>query len=513
MPSGPDNWRSDYPAAAGTGLCPRGSALGELLNHRRRILTAQRRQDGRSAPVALAQAYDEIAAAASEGVSLFVGPNIPCEQMIRIAAWCGAWAGAKLAFAVEPAEWDLLAGLEAAGCDYLDNDALGQCDGFLIIGDAFAANPTCARAVFDRRQANRRTPIVVIDAAAGTATKFATHRLCPAPGGEVSALAAVAGAAGVQTDEPAEPGAAAAGAALAKCSRLGVIIAAEYGRGCAWDKVAGLAAALASARGGGVAAQTSGAGVLAAVRIGTRLGAVSPGEALADEALPRVAVGCDLLGMLGWSDGEVLAAAAALPNRTTAAARIVLPVAMAGEMAGQYLLDNSRCEEVSAVMSPPAGVPSPEEIVAALAAAAGVSEPGPVDGEISALQRAEVAAAAAAGGQAGAAEGPVLLLRREAAHGGCGELTGHGQWQQTMCPTPEAWFSSDDAEAMSVREFGPVEIRVGERSIRARARFERNQPSGVVVLSEGLAEARALAPCRAEGGALLAVPPGVTIGT
>ena len=47
--SGPDTWRSEYALTEDGALCPRGSAMGDLLGHRRRILGAFRRRDGQLA--------------------------------------------------------------------------------------------------------------------------------------------------------------------------------------------------------------------------------------------------------------------------------------------------------------------------------------------------------------------------------------------------------------------------------------------------------------------------------
>ena len=55
-PGGPDQWQVAYPLQGGRGLCPRGSALAELLNHRGRLLAAGRRTDGQLRPLELAAA-------------------------------------------------------------------------------------------------------------------------------------------------------------------------------------------------------------------------------------------------------------------------------------------------------------------------------------------------------------------------------------------------------------------------------------------------------------------------
>ena len=143
---GPDQWRTEVAAGSGGGLCPRGSALAELATHRRRILQPRIRSDGGWRELALADAADAILARATDGQIVFLADGQwPLEQLGGIAAWCAAWPGASLCVVVEPAERDLLWGLEASGCAYPPQSALAECDGFLLIGDVFAANPACSR--------------------------------------------------------------------------------------------------------------------------------------------------------------------------------------------------------------------------------------------------------------------------------------------------------------------------------------------------------------------------------
>ena len=506
VPSGPDAWRSEPPLTDGPGLCPRGGALGQLLSHRRRILAPARRVEGRLAQVSGAQALRAAAEAIGGGeVIVCLDANVPCEQIVAAAAWCEAWAGASLCVVAEPADRRMLLGIEAAGGEYLADGQLSECDGFVIVGDAFASNPTCARGVFDRRQSHARTPVVAIDPAAGTAWKFATHRVDAAPGAELSALAAVAAAAGVKdVDGPAQPpgGAVEAGTAIAACERLAVLVAAEYARYAAWEQVGLLAGRLAGALGGGVAPQTVGANALGAVRLAERLGCVGLEEAIAGDK-PLVVVGCDLLGMLGLTDRKILVAAAGLPNVTTDAAEIVLPVAMPGEMSGTYLAGAAPVA-VASVMDAPAGVPAPGELIGALAAAAGAAKgdlpagPGP-------LERLQPATPAAPAGP-GEMPAAVLVLAAQAADVGCGTLTGHGSWQAAAGDVPELRLADADALEMNLRNLQVVTVRADGRSCRARVRIAPGLSPGVMVLPAGCTAARALVPCCADGGAPAAAP-------
>ena len=488
--AGPDNWRSEYAAQSGRGLCPRGSALGELLGHRQRLLAAARRQGGRLGALDLPSAMRGIVdAAAGQKLLLLLDGNVPVEQMAAAGAWCRDWPGAELCLVIEPAEEQLLLGAEASGADYLADDDLKDCDGFVVIGDVFGANPCCSRGVFDRRRSEPRTPIVTIDPAAGSAAKFSTHRLPAGPGGELAALQALSSAAGVESG-PGEGSvsAAEAGQAIAGCKRLAVLVVAEHGRGGNWRQIGLAAGTLAKALGGGVAVQTAGANALAAVRRAAELGSPSLGKALSDESAVRVAIGCDVLGMLGQPDIKVFAAAAPLPNCTTEAAEIILPLAMPGEYGGTYLLTGARQAQVAPLMSPPAGVPSPVQLVEALASAAGAAQ---TRAEAPKLARVSGQTPSPAPAQDGS-PGTKLLLGRQATHAGSGAITAHGSWQAGIQPVPELRICPRDAREAQIKNLAVVTVRAGGQSVRAAARLAPELAPGTVVLPEGSAPARAL---------------------
>lgn len=513
--TGPGGWRSEPLPADGPGLCPRGSALGELLTHRRRILAPARRTDGRLRQMESASVCRAILdAVGGQGVVFCLDGNVPCEEIARSAAWCRAWPAATLCVVLEPADRQVLLGLEAAGGEYLDAADLSECDGFLIVGDAFAANPTSARGVFDRRQAAPKTPIVAIDPAAGTAWKFATHRVQTAAGMELEALSAVASEAGVSGPAVVlgedNPSASAAGAALAACRKLAILIAPEYGRTAAWRQIGYLAGLLASVRGGGVAPQTDGANTLGALRLAERVGAIPPAEAISREGMALVAVGCDLAGMTGAAKLDVLAAAAGLPNRTTDAAEFVLPVAMPGELSGTYLPPGRSVVKVSALLPAPAGVSSPSEVIGAMAVAAGVARPDALpDADPAKPLKAEPPSPAA---RANPPRAAVLVLARSAAHANCGTLTGYGSWQAADA-LPELRVAPADAQVLNVRNFECVGVRVDGRACRARVRVASELDGGVMVLPASSADARTLIPCVLDSrtGDLASVPAAVEV--
>jgi anaerobic selenocysteine-containing dehydrogenase len=499
---GAGGYQSEPPMVGGAGLCPRGLAIGELLDAPGRIRWATRRLDGRRQEIGLAEAARAIIAAAGDrDLVFFIDGALPCEQLLAADAWCRAWPRAKLCVVLEPAERELLLGTEASGAAYLSDADLAGCDGFLIVGDAFAANPACSRGVFDRRAADARVAIIVIDPGGGSAAKFATCRVAAPPGAELAAIAELARAAGVDCPPIAPPdgmdvrSARSAGLALAGCKRLAIILAAEYGRGGDWRQIGYLAGRLAGALGGGVACQTTGANALAAVRLGPRLAAISLADALARQGAAWVTVGSDLLGMLGIRGREILAAGAAFASRSTEAAEFVMPAALAMEVGGTHILGGERQVCLDAVLPPPAGVLEPADVIGSIARAGGVEAPGPTTA-VGTLSRLAAAAPSIPAGcaAAAAAASPVLMLGRQAADAGCGELTAHASWQSAVGSPPSVRLAAADARRIGVKDLDMVEVRTGELSVRARVRIDHALDAGAVVLPEALCEARAMCP-------------------
>ncbi len=512
--AGPDTWKSEYPLNDGGGVCPRGSALGELLCHRNRIMQPARRVSGKLWRIDFSAAWTQILLAVTNNrIAFLLDGTVSCEQMTEAANWCRAWGNAEICFVIEPADEQLLLGIETSGAEYLCDDELASCDGFVIIGDAFAANPTCARGVFETRKQKPKTPIVVIDPASGTAAKFATHRVDTAPGMELQALTSLAAVARVGRDasgeKTASPSVQAAGKAIARCKRLAVLIAAEYGRSNAWQRIGHLAGKLAEAFGGGVGPQTVGANALAAVRLAKKLGAISLASGLLSDGV-CVAIGCDVSGMLGRRDLEIFAAAAALPNVTTDCAEVVLPLAMAGELGGTYLFSGAKKAQVAPLIPPPAGVPTPVQIVAGVAKAARIPKPEAPD--FDALEPVTIDPAA----ESLATIDPpklALLLGRQAKYAGCGALTAHSSWQSWEQPCPDVRVSQADARRMNLKNLTLVTVCTGDKSLDARLRISPELPAGTIVLPEGLPQTRALVPCflDSDNDTVFALPAAVSL--
>ncbi|NQU74986.1 MAG: hypothetical protein HQ546_01570, partial [Planctomycetes bacterium] len=435
--------------------------------------------------------------------------SLPVEQIVSAAQWCLTWQGTKLCVVVDPAEEQLLLGTESSGAGYLGNSELSDCDGFLVIGDVFSSNPVCARGVLERKAREPRTPLVVIDAGQGKTAKFATHTVdCPV-GAELSALAALAASMGIDITQtvsgaPASsPSSQSAGKALTGCRKLGVLLAAGYGRTPAWRQVGFLAGQLAKSRGGGVAVQTVCANTLGSIRLTRALGLTPLVSALDEDPMRMVAIGCDVVGMLGWSGGKILAAAAALPSATTEAAEFVLPVALPMEIGGTVTGQGARAVMVSPLAPVPAGVPTPAELVGMLARCGGVSVPSPR--EISASSLAErlphdhfAPVGVVPKPAAPAADQLILLFERQALHAGVGELTGHASWQAGVLERLELYLAEPDASRLGLTGGEAVTVRAGGQSVPAVARIRPGLTQGRAVISEGLAATRALAPSKVD---------------
>jgi anaerobic selenocysteine-containing dehydrogenase len=230
------------------------------------------------------------------------------------------------------------------------------------------------------------------------------------------------------------------------------------------------------------------------VRLGPRLAAISLADALARQDAAWVTVGSDLLGMLGIAGREILAAGAAFANCSTEAAEFVMPAAIAMELGGMYLLGGERQVCLEAVLPPPAGVLEPADVIGSIARAGGAESPGPATA-VGTLSRLAVAAPSIPAGCAAAAPAsPVLMLGRQAADAGCGELTAHASWQSAVGSPPPVRLAAADARRIGVKDLDMVEVRTGELSVRARVRIDHALDAGAVVLPEALREARAMCP-------------------
>ncbi|MCK4626613.1 MAG: hypothetical protein KAV00_14945, partial [Phycisphaerae bacterium] len=107
---GPDRPAVEYPTEAGAGLCPRGSALGELLASPYRI----RRPVDIEAAVKLM----------TDGATVLIDGNLPLEEIAAAAEIISAWDGVNLCCVVSPEDEQLLLGVEATGAVYLADDDL-----------------------------------------------------------------------------------------------------------------------------------------------------------------------------------------------------------------------------------------------------------------------------------------------------------------------------------------------------------------------------------------------------
>lgn len=481
--SAPDKPAVDYPLQNEGGLCPRGSALGELLASPARIRWPRKRNSGAGngspalVDLSLSEGIAAAAAKMADGAVVLFDGNVSIEEMAVLAQVGKAWPALGLCPVVLPEDEQTLLGLEAAGATYLSDRDLAECDGFIIVGDAFAANPRIARYVMDAVKAAKRAAMVTIDSGAGVTGTFGTMQIsCPA-GGELAAF---------QNPKVA--------AAVAATTKLGIVIAPQTARGPFWRWLGFLAGKLAQAHGGGVAVATTGANALAAVRARKHFGWMSLAAALSPEnKLPRLAIGTDVLGMLGGTGGPIALAAASVPNETTAAAEIVLPVALGCESGGTYLQAGRHPVKTVALMAPPAGVPTAAALMTMLARARGIALPAAAEpavhlhlDRISVSEPDELAVEAI--------DCKHLVLTSLAMHQADGSLTACATWQRNTRPAAELRVGPADAAEMGLSSMDKVVVSSESGQAPAVVRLMKNIAPGTLSITCGYPAVRRLAP-------------------
>ena len=474
--NGPDIPRVEFPPAAGTGVCPRGSALGELLASAARVRWPRRREGERWVDLNLPEALSAAAERMSAGATVFLDGNLPLEQLAAAAEIADGWDGVGLCLVVNPDDEQVLLGVEASGAHYLADEELGNCDGFVFVGDGFAANPRCARGVLDVLESGKRAPLVVIDSGAGVAGGFATLVVPCAAGGELGALKSKQ-----------------VSSAVDACRKLGVVIAPEAGRGDGWRRLGYVAGKLASSHGGGVAVQTAGANALAAVRLANRLKLLSLAQAVATTQGVRVALGVDLLGLLGWSGPAVAVAAAAVANETTKSAELILPTALACEMGGTFLQAGTRSVKTAPLLAPPAGVPTPTELLGALAAAAGVKVSA-WSGKLPSLERLALGEPADVAAASASTNGRRIVAATRADRDTGGALAGKATWQSQVQSLPELRVARAEARELGLADLAEVTVETDSHAAAARVRVVDRLAAGTLAISAGYPEARKLVP-------------------
>jgi anaerobic selenocysteine-containing dehydrogenase len=271
-----------------------------------------------------------------------------------------------------------------------------------------------------------------------------------------------------------------------------------------------VAGKLANAHRGGVSVQTTGANALAALRVRKQLGLLSPAEAFAPSQArgERAALGVDMLGVLGWDGPAAAVAAAAVPNRTTETAGLILPMALPCELGGTFVQAGTRAVKTSALLPPPAGVPTPAGLLRQMAAAAGVAVK-PWSGQLPALDRLAVGAPPESPGDGVA--GRVLVGARDPIHHSAGELTSQASWQRQLRELPELRLAPADAGDLGVTDMDEVEVQTDSCRTRMRVRVVRHLTAGTLVASQGCGQARRATPCQidADRDALVSPPAGV----
>jgi anaerobic selenocysteine-containing dehydrogenase len=254
-----------------------------------------------------------------------------------------------------------------------------------------------------------------------------------------------------------------------------------------------VAGKLANAHGGGVSVQTSGANALTAVRARQELGLMplAEGTSSGQADTVRVALGVDVLGLLGWSGPPLAVAAAAVPNQTTESAELILPIALPCEVGGTFLQAGTRPVRSAPLLAPPAGVPTPVQLLRALAEAAGVRVAS-WSGRQPSLDRVALAEPAEVAGRPTNCR--MITTGRQATHDDGGGLTAWASWQGQVQPLAELRVSPADAGELGLADLDEVNVETDSHCTRARIRIVTQLSPGTLTVSAGFPEARKLVP-------------------
>jgi hypothetical protein len=492
MEAGPDQYRPDYvPHAGYAGLCGRGSVLVNLLDHPERIHEAHRHtKEGREV-LALAAAAEEVAGALREADSaaILVDANYGVDTLAAVAA-IASEVGAAWMPHVAPSDAGLVHGLDGTDCEFVGPEDLGGAEALLIIGDAYATHPVAAHWPFEAKTAQPRMPILVMADGCGVTTQFASAVYQPRLGSGEKAKVLDA----VRTGKTGALGDGAAVLAdwktkLAEAERASIVVGADLGYA---DAVAlGRAvAALAAETGASVCQLTTYGNAWGALRVGASAGAVCPMELLRDPPKALLVIGVDVEAALGRAAAgallgsvEKLMYAGPMPNATSRRASLVVPAAFGFESAGRALLGPGREVRFEPLLSPPAGVPTLDELLAKMGSPAeakadlSVRATGPEEVPCRPVEEA--------------VDGQVLLApAQDQIDFADGSLTRRASWPPSVRPRPVVYLGSSEAEAAGLvdAEFARVECPAG--SLEVEVRVHESQRGGQARISAAFPEVR-----------------------
>jgi hypothetical protein len=511
-------WEPTYPSRDDglRGLCARGNLLGELAGLPQRLGRAAVGCGPQRSWCPPQEAIRQLGEAiqGAERPALIVDGRLPWEDLAALATLAEAIPDATFCVYCPPHEAQLLAGIAFAKGTPARPEAMADCDAFLLVGDLFAVAPVAAGPVLVRKQ--QRAAIVSLDVGDTVTGRFAAHALQVAAGTEhvaVSALAlaargkrgspfskllptaevdALAAACGVD-----EAALRAAAEAIGAAENPAVVIAPLPGRTPRWDLVG--AAAVAAAGKGGLVVPATGYRAHAFLAAGA-LNAKPLAAALDGERDLLVVVGCNPAaatpGLWAKASGQAtcIAAASALPNAVTDAARVLLPAPLAEESAGALLDFGGRSCPVAALLAPPPGAMPGRELAAAVGRYLGIESVGgrPVPETVE-LTAPDTLTPMETLPSIEPPDGKLLLsMRQDASAFADGSLTGLTSWSQATRPAPVIQLSADDAGRLGLADGDVAEVTSEHGRCRAAVALEPRQRSGQATINAAFAASRRL---------------------
>jgi hypothetical protein len=447
-------------------------------------------------------------------IEIWLDGNVALEDLAAGQSFCDGLAGqARLLVHLPPHELGAAEGLDAAGVGPRAPRAWDDADGFLVVGSPFASHPPVAAHLMRWGAARRRTPSVVVDSVAGITAHYASHPLICRPGYEYWVIAELLTSAGVAdaTDwlPPADlcrqivrdSGADMddihrAAQALRSTRHPAVVIAPSSGSRARWRALTALVSRWASRQDGMVTLLTGHANTLGAARFMRHRSIADWGTGLGDPGRAKP----DLLLVIGWDPssaypprcwmpdgkpaGEVVLASAFGPAQADWVDTL-LPLAMASEVSGSYLLADGEITHASPILPALDGVPGVCGLLAALSKtstseyqAAAIDEGQTRSmfeeaGIAAASIRPKVTVPAAPAGNLPA--GLSLVLAAEPMHCFDGQLTRHARWLETSDLKPEVRLSVGDADALGCRDGGLARLRNARGEVEARVVVDKRQ--------------------------------------
>jgi len=510
---GPDQYGPVYVAGGDySGLCARGSMLGELTNHRDRLLWPVVRTDSGcsgykelSLRPAIQQVTESLRGAASGGQArVFIDGNADLASLASAAMAFQKMVGSDRAGIYVPqADAEMLAGCETSGADYTAPPAVGDADAILVVGNAFATHPVIAHWGIEQAPSRRPRPLMVLDARSGVTSQYATSPMVVAPGTEHLALALLAGqlgvadcrceSTGINTDTISQWA-----DSLKNAEKPVVLVAAEFGRAARWFEIGRLAGQIARASGGKLLPLTVYGNALGAVRLAEKLGLADFDSLCRSAASVTLALGTGMAERIG-SGGRVLSAASLRPEEDSPS-EIVVPLAWPFEVAGPVLLPGDNVVARQAAVRPPAGVPTLGELASQVAGLQEQADPGDLPPARKAAARKPDLTPLSAAGEEG--ENSVVVLGGDPINFADGAITRRVSFAREVLPLPILAVSTADAQSLGVTDGHRVCVKADTSAVIvvAQVAVEEGQALGQAVLSGAYAEARQLtAPASADG--------------